>query len=125
MPLYDFECPHGHRFERHCSMAERNTPIPCEGMVPQLLTDNDANKAEAGDLPDSHLINIGPEGEQEVWVKDVPCMLMAKLIVGTHSNPAGLLDHGLARNRDDARMGKYDPLNPSKRFMAKGRSWRR
>lgn len=125
MPLYDFECPHGHRFERMCTVAERLEKVPCSGTVPQLLSDDDVDKAEAGNLKGSYKTGIGPEGEQEVWLKDVPCQLKAVLLVGTHSNPAGLLDHGSASNRDAAREGRYDPLNPNRRFMAKGRQWRK
>ena len=125
MPRYDFECPHGHRFEHDCRMADRLKEIPCEGMVPQLLSDEDADKAEAGELDEAYKADIGPEGEQEVWLKKVPCQLKAELLVGTHSNPAAQLGHGSASNRDAAREGRYDPLNPNRRFMAKGRQWRK
>lgn len=125
MPRYDFECPHQHRFEHDCPMADRGKLIPCEGKVPRLLTDEEVELAEAGEMPEARLTNIGPEGEQEVWVRDVPCILKAKQVVGTHSNPKAMLDHGMASNRDAAREGRYDPMNPSRRFMAKGRGWRK
>ena len=96
MPLYDFECPHKHRFERMCPMGERNEEVPCEGTVNDVLGDG-----------------------------EVPCMLKAKIFVGTHSNPSAILDHGGASNRDAAREGRYDPLNPNRRFMSKGRKWRK
>lgn len=52
------------------------------------------------------------------------CKLPAQQVIN-HSNPGALLDHGSASNRDAAREGRYDPMNPNRRFMAKGRSWRR
>jgi hypothetical protein len=105
MPLYDFECPHGHRFEKTVPMSECDKPIPCEGEVPQI---------QLVDAPD-----IG-----ELPVKTVPCVLMATTVIA-HQNPAGMLDHGSSNNRDAAREGRYDPLNPSRRFMAKGRGYRK
>jgi hypothetical protein len=30
MPLYDFECPAGHRFEALVSIASRTEPFPCQ-----------------------------------------------------------------------------------------------
>jgi hypothetical protein len=105
MPLYDFECPHGHRFEKSVGMKECEEPIPCEGKVPQIqLADSDGD----GELP----------------VVMVPCVLMATTVI-THNNPGGSLDHGSSNNRDAAREGRYDPLNPSRRFMAKGRGYRK
>jgi len=108
-----------------CPISARHDDVPCEGTVPQLLSDDDVAKADAGELEGARMANIGAEGEQEVWVKDVPCALKARLLVGTHSNPSALLDHGHASNRDAAREGRYDPLNPNRRFMAKGREWRK
>jgi len=104
MPLYDFECPHGHVFEKIVPMAEVNDPVPCESMVPRLALDH------------------GTDAEPDVF--DVPCMLKAVHII-SHSNPAGALDHGASANRDAAREGRYDPLNPNRRFMAKGRGYRK
>ena len=86
MPLYDFECPGGHRFERICPMDKRGEEVPCE---------------------------------------EASCALRAKQVFGTHSNPSSMLDHGSASNRDAAREGRYDPLKPNTRFMAKGRGWRK
>jgi putative FmdB family regulatory protein len=105
MPLYDFECPHGHRFEKMVSMSECNDAVPCEGQVPQIQL---ADAPDIGELP----------------VAMVPCALKATTVI-THSNPAGSLDHGSSSNRDAAREGRYDPLNPSRRFMAKGRGYRK
>lgn len=85
MPLYDFGCPNGHRFERTCRMAECDQETPCE---------------EPG------------------------CTAAATQIIA-HSNPGGSLSHGAASNRDAALEGRYDPLNPNRRFMKKGRSWQR
>lgn len=105
MPLYDFECPHGHRFEKMVPMADCDKKIPCEGEVQQI---------QLADAPD-----IG-----EIPVKTVACMLMAGTVIA-HQNPAGMLDHGSSNNRDAAREGRYDPLNPNRRFMAKGRGYRK
>lgn len=105
MPLYDFECPHGHRFEKMVSIAACNDPVPCEGQVPQIQL---ADAPDIGELP----------------VVTVPCALQATTVI-SHSNPAGALDHGSSSNRDAAREGRYDPLNPSRRFMAKGRGYRK
>lgn len=60
-----------------------------------------------------------------VACEDGSCELEAILLVGTHSNPRSILDHGLGRNRDAAREGRYDPLNPNRRFLSKGREWRK
>jgi len=106
MPLYDFECPHGHCFERLVKMDEIDVPIPCEGKVPQMqLADSDGE----GDLP----------------VVMVPCVLHATHFIGQHNNPGGALGHGASNNRDAAREGRYDPLNPNRNFMAKGRGYRK
>jgi len=104
MPLYDFECPHGHVFEKIVPMAECDESIPCEGVVPQIGLDHGA-------------------ADSAVEV-EVPCILQAHRII-SHSNPAGALDHGASANRDAAREGRYDPLNPNRRFMAKGRGYRK
>jgi hypothetical protein len=131
MPLYDFECPHGHRFERQCLIAERNEPVPCEGLVNQLLDDDELDKLEGQELPEGYeWVSIDPDSSngvpaEKVLIKKVPCILQATLVVGTHSNPAACLHHGFASNRDAAREGRYDPLNPNRRFMAKGRGWRK
>lgn len=105
MPLYDFECPHGHRFEKMVSMDRCGDPIPCEGKVPQIQL-------------------ATSDGGDELPVVMVPCALQAATVI-SHSNPAGSLDHGSSNNRDAAREGRYDPLNPSRRFMAKGRGYRK
>ncbi len=105
MPLYDFECPHGHRFEKIVSMAESDDPVPCEGIVVQLRLDIENDEPDLTQAP-------------------VACMLQAIPLI-THSNPAGALDHGASANRDAAREGRYDPLNPNRRFMAKGRGYRK
>lgn len=130
MPLYDFECPHGHRFERMCSIADRTVRVQCEGTVNDLVLDNALVEQLAGAewfgkaLPDGlSWINPG-DGVVEYLVRKVPCRLQASLIIA-HSNPGGMLDHGSANNRDAAREGRYDPANPSRRFMAKGRGWQR
>jgi hypothetical protein len=131
MPLYDFECPHKHRFERMCRIAERNEDVACEGVVNQLASDEEVEKFKGQELPDGYkMVPIDPTQtngtpQEKVLVKEVPCMLKATLVIGTHSNPKSMLDHGFASNRDAAREGRYDPLNPNRRFMAKGRGWRK
>lgn len=52
------------------------------------------------------------------------CQEVARMVIA-HSNPGGLLDHGLARNRDLAREGRWNPDEPSPRFMSKGSKWRK
>lgn len=118
MPLYDFECPHGHRFERLVLLSESDTPIPCEGIVNRLLLDSDL-------VTDETKIKTVDVGGEEIQVEEVPCILQATRIFGTHSNPHAILQHGMAANRDAAREGRYDPNNPNRRFMAKGREWRK
>jgi len=140
MPLYDFECPHGHRFERQCLIAERNEEVPCEGQVNQLASDEEREEfkrlveesepvimdgVELKMVPLEYPEGEAPDDSAAVVVKVVPCMLKAKLVVGTHNNPRNILDHGLGRNRDAAREGRYDPLNPNTRFLSKGRGWRK
>ena len=126
MPLYDFRCPHGHEFEHQCKIAEREEKISCEGTVNQLVADEVYDEYSAGDgkeLPDG-LSWTEVEGGK-VLVKKVPCQLKAEIFIGVHNNPGGALDHGLGSNRDAAREGRYDPLKPNTRFMAKGRGWRK
>ena len=132
--LYDFKCPHGHMFEHTCRMDDRNSPVPCEGHVNQVVEDELFEEYSGGaELPeDLAWVKVGPElaegdvtAESRVLIRKVPCQLKAELHVGTHNNPAGALDHGLGSNRDAAREGRYDPLNPNRRFMAKGRGWRK
>lgn len=139
MPLYDFACPHNHRFERMCSMADCDKPTPCEGTVNELVTDDDlvakysVPEVATTDglawvdlaLPDCLTATYNGKEVTRVLVRKVPCRLMAKQVFGAHSNPGGMLDHGSASNRDAAREGRYDPLNPNRRFMTKGRSWRK
>lgn len=64
------------------------------------------------------------EIDNEIPCKESGCERMAKQII-THSHPEGWFDHGAASNRDAAREGRYDPNNPNRRFMTKGRSWRK
>jgi len=105
MPLYDYQCPHGHRFEHSTKMADIDLPVACEGRVTQLQLDQ---AVECGEAP----------------VLEVPCALKATMVIA-HSNPGGALGHGTSNNRDAAREGRYDPLNPNRNFMAKGRGYRK
>jgi hypothetical protein len=126
MPRYDFECPHRHRFEHSCAIADREQAVPCEGTVNELVDDELLTKYTGPDampLPDD-MAWVSDENKNEFLVKKVRCRLMAKMII-SHNNPGGMLDHGSASNRDAAREGRYDPLNPNRRFMTKGRAWRR
>lgn len=52
------------------------------------------------------------------------CDQQARMVIA-HTSPGGMLDHGSARNRDMAREGRWDPENPNRRFMVKGRRWRK
>ena len=143
MPLYDFKCPHGHRFERQCKIAEREDLVPCEGEVNQLVEDELYEKYSAAThlpLPDGLFwmtLGLEVEGEdgqiteveddgqvEQVLMRKVPCAFKAKIFMGQHNNPGGALHHGLGSNRDAAREGRYNPLEPNRRFMAKGRGYR-
>jgi hypothetical protein len=99
MPLYDFECPHGHTFESVVSMVDRDKSIPCEGTVQQYTLDELAQALTA-------------EGGLTTPSKTVPCVLKAKRIEIGHSNPGGMLDHGIGANRDAAREGRWNPDRP-------------
>ena len=105
MPLYDFECPHGHRFEKKVPMDECEKPIPCAGSVTQMRLELATD-------------DLAPP------MAEVPCVLQATMVIA-HSNPGGALGHGASNNRDAAREGRYDPLNPNRNFMAKGRGYRK
>jgi hypothetical protein len=113
MPMYDWTCPHGHKFEANVKMAERNDKIPCEGVVNQLCDAGDAGAVET-ELPPA-------EGKTEkVWTRPVPCMLKAVRVdegIG-HARPEMLLDYGLGRNRDLANEGRYTGV-PSTRGVRK------
>ena len=93
MPLYDWECSHGHRFEKVVPLDRRNDPIPCEGDLGAALVSSGANSA--------------------------PCLLLATRVEVSHARPSTMLDYGLARNRDAAREGRYDPNRPSTRGVRK------
>lgn len=137
MPLYDYECPHHHRFEHFTSIADRENPIPCEGTVNQLVMDDqvvakyaDGTEPLPDDLAWQELPVIDETTGQEtetgkILVRKVPCQLQARLIIGQHNNPGGAIFHNAAANRDAAREGRYDPANPSRRFVTKGRGWRK
>lgn len=98
MPLYDWECAHGHRFEKVVPIEHRNEPIPCEGDLgaPPIAVDGNTS------------VRRGP-----------PCPLLASRVEICHARPAAMLDYGLARNRDAAREGRYDPARPSTRGVRK------
>jgi putative FmdB family regulatory protein len=136
MPMYDFVCPHGHRFEKVVPMDDRDKPVKCEGLVHQLVTDVELPPPAARFLlgdpgvafdvrsewkpPEGVRIEkLGPledgGGQIEVLVRDIPCILMAKRVEISVSHPETLLSYGLGANRDAANEGRYDPLTPSKR----------
>jgi hypothetical protein len=141
MPVYDFECPHGHRFEKSVRIADRGEAIPCEGKVNRLLTDDELDELKLAlegrpvDEPmivaaDVEWVPITPDSSngdpvERMAVIPVPCILKASRVEISFSGSNKILDHGSASNRDAAREGRYDPLNPNRRFMAKGRSWRK
>ena len=141
--LYDFECSHGHRFEYTCAMADRLIPISCQGTVNQLADDVEYDKYSTDSdltLPeDMFWMNVGVDMEadaaiegasngsdtERMLMRHVPCMLQAEIFTGSHTNIKNLLFYNLGANRDAAREGRYDPDNPSKRFISKGRGWRK
>ena len=129
-------------FEHTCRMDDRNNPIPCTGIINQLVEDDVYEKYldSHEPLPEGLFwTTLGREEEvdgeekvieddgqiEEVLMRKVSCQLSAWLFVGTHNNIQGMLDHGLGSNRDAAREGRYDPLKPNTRFMAKGRGYRK
>jgi hypothetical protein len=136
MPLYDYECPHHHRFERFSSIAGREDPVACEGKGNQLVMDDvlvaryaDGTEPLPADLFWEELPVIdGASGEQadtgKILIRRVPCALQAHMVIA-HNNPGGAIFHNSAANRDAAREGRYDPANPSRRFVTKGRGWRK
>jgi hypothetical protein len=92
MPLYDFHCDAGHRFERVVPLAQRNEPIACEG---------------------------GPPKSGDAGAARLPCPLPANRVEIAHARPSTMLDYGLGANRDAAREGRYDPNRPSTRGVRK------
>lgn len=92
MPLYDFECSNGHRFEESASLARREEAIPCQGTID------------------------GADGGQPA---SVTCPLLAHRVQICHARPSTMLDYGLGANRDAARQGRYDPNRPSTRGVRK------
>jgi hypothetical protein len=144
MPLYDFKCRHGHEFEHQCKISEREEKVSCEGSVNQVVEDELYEKYSADPqlpLPDGLfwmalgletqensevIVETEDDGQiEQVLMRKVPCQLKAEIFMGTHNNPWGSLGHGLGSNRDAAREGRYDPLNPNRNFMAKGRGYRK
>lgn len=96
MPLYEFLCDLGHRFERVVPIADRNTPVPCEGIVEER-----------------------PHDPTAIASRHLPCSLLARRVEICHARPSTLLHYGLGANRDAAREGRYDPLRPSTRGVRK------
>lgn len=66
-----------------------------------------------------------PMAERNIPVtcEEPGCELDAAAII-SHGNPAGMLDHGFGRNRENALKGTYDPNKPATNVMGKGRAWR-
>ena len=73
MPIYDFECPHGHRFEHFCSMADRLKETPCEGKVNQLVNDDELEALEGRDeLPEGYAwVPIDPDASLRTRIRPV------------------------------------------------------
>lgn len=134
MPLYDFECPRGHIFEKNVPYDDRYKPIPCEveievreislEQLADSLEEQDALK-DAG--VEAKVITAvgdpeGPAAEQALPIKGtvtkMPCGVRANYIL-THGHPGGLLDHGICANRDAAREGRWDPDHPITRGVRK------
>lgn len=136
MPMYQFECPHGHTFEKVVPMDKRRDPIPCEGTVNQLVSDDELEAMEVlptRELPEDMewvsledagegLSPTAPVGESRFLARKVPCILKATMVV-THASPKSMVNHRLGANRDAAREGRYDPLSPVK-GIGKGSKWR-
>jgi len=99
MPLYDWICANGHRFEKVVLIANRDEPIPCEGDLEKATPPSDGVAIKV------------PRGQA--------CPLMAKRIEISHARPSAMLDYGLGANRDAAREGRYDPNRPSTRGVRK------
>ena len=99
MPLFDYFCEAGHRFEKVVPIANRNEPIPCEGVLEQVALHDGGGAIKV------------PKG--------AACPLIAKRVEISHARPSMMLDYGLGANRDAAREGRYDPLRPSTRGVRK------
>src|SRR5579871_2738593 len=98
MPLYDFECLRGHRFEKVVGLALRDEPVPCEGV--EIVWDEEHSESdEPRPLP--------PVGGGVLHGRTEQCGLDAYRVPITHAHPSALLDHGLGANRDAAREGRY------------------
>lgn len=122
MPLYDFECPAGHRFEKNVPLADMDTEVLCEHCDDVYLSrDGEVTVSVPSIAPEDILLDDG----KSLRLGKSRCILRAKRIFAGHNNPAGMLDHGMAINRDAAREGRYDPLRPSTRVMGSGRYWRK
>lgn len=132
MPLYDFECPRGHVFEKNVPYDDRYNPIPCEveievreislEQLADSLEEQDAIKAGEVSVQVVSAPGEIKEGELPLPTKGtvtkMPCGVRAKYIL-THGHPGGLLDHGICANRDAAREGRWDPDRPITRGVRK------
>lgn len=107
MPMYDWECAHGHRFEQVVLIADRNDPISCTGTVNDLILD-------PANPPDGLEIKEIEHDGVKMTVAAVPCRLKAKRVEVCHARPGMMLDYGLGRNMDLANEGRY-PGYPSTR----------
>jgi hypothetical protein len=130
MPLYDFECRHGHRFEHQCKIAQRKEEIPCEGEVNQVVEEEVYMQYESseGGLPsDLFWTTLNEEqldgdvsAESRILMRKAPCQIKASLIA-TGAN----LHHNWGANREDALADRYDPLYPNTRSIGGGKDLNR
>ena len=124
MPLYDFECPRGHVFDKQLKIADRDEEVKCEFEIEvreisleQLADSLEAAapiQAEEGQEMTSAPLPDTAMGE----VTKMPCGLKATRII-SHADPKALLSRGLCANRDAALEGRWDPDHPITRGVRK------
>lgn len=112
MPMYDFCCPRGHKFEANVKIADRSTPIPCEFEI---------EVAELGGVegpPSDIVVTLDLDVSHAAPAKK-PCGVLAKRVEIGHSNTKAMLDYGLRANHDAMREGRYNPDLPIRRGVRK------
>ena len=59
MPMYDYACPSGHRFEKVVPIAERNEPVGCEGATGNCDCPLQATRIEIAHAHPSTMLDYG------------------------------------------------------------------
>lgn len=132
MPLYDFECPRGHVFDKQLKIADRDEEVKCEFEIEvreisleQLADSLEQQEAMTevapgyqvtepkfvGELPPKPEAPVELPAEAMGPVTKMACGLKSKRII-SHADPKALLSRGLCANRDAALEGRWDPDHP-------------